>query len=54
LARFVRKEHKYEKYFKKRIKVPAAFQVIDASGHLKQVERGTFIVGLDRFLQILP
>ena len=40
-------------YFKNRIKVPAAFQVIDASGYLKQVERGTFIVGLDRFLQIL-
>lgn len=40
-------------YFKSRIKVPAAFQVIDTPGYLKQVERGTFIVGLDRFLQIL-
>jgi len=41
-------------YFKNRIKAPIAFQVIDASGYLKQVDRGTFIVGLDRFLQILP
>lgn len=41
-------------YFKNRIKVPATFQVIDASGYLKQVDRGTFIIGLDRFLQILP
>jgi len=40
-------------YFKNRIKVPATFQVIDAPGYLKQIERGTFIVGLDRFLQIL-
>lgn len=40
-------------YFKNRIKVPAVFQVIDAPGYLKQIERGTFIVGLDRFLQIL-
>ena len=41
-------------YFKSRIKAPAVFQVINAAGYLKQVERGTFIVGLDRFLQILP
>jgi len=40
-------------YFKNRIKVPIAFQVTNESEYLKQVERGTFIVGLDRFLQIL-
>jgi predicted AAA+ superfamily ATPase len=42
------------RYFKSRIKVPVAFQVIESPGYLKQVERGTFIVGLDRFLKILP
>jgi hypothetical protein len=41
-------------YFKDRIKVPIAFQVINESAYLKQVERGIFIVGRDRFLQILP
>ena len=25
-----------------------------SQGHLKQVDRGTFIIGTDRFLQILP
>jgi len=28
--------------------------VIETPGYLKQVEGGTFIAGLDRFLQILP
>jgi len=42
------------KYFKDRIKAPIAFQVIEAEGYLKQVEGGIFIIGLDRFLQILP
>ncbi len=41
-------------YFKDRIKVPIAFQVINEAAYLKQVERGIFIVGRDRFLQILP
>lgn len=41
-------------YFKEKIKAPIAFQVIHESGYLKQVDRGTFIVGQDRFLQILP
>lgn len=41
-------------YFKDRIRVPMAFQVVGSSGYLKQVGRGTFIVGLDRLLQILP
>ena len=41
-------------YFKNRLQVPLAFQVIETQGHLKQVDRGTFIIGLDRFLQILP
>jgi len=41
-------------YFKDRIKVPIAFQVINEAAYLKQVERGVFIVGRDRFLQILP
>ena len=42
------------KYFKARIRTPLAFQVIETPGYLKQVEGGTFIAGLDRFLQILP
>ncbi len=41
-------------YFKNRIKAPIAFQVINESEYLKQVDRGTFIVARDRFLQILP
>ena len=41
-------------YFKNRLQVPLAFQVVETQGHLKQVDRGTFIIGLDRFLQILP
>ena len=41
-------------YFKNRLRVPLAFQVVETQGHLKQVDRGTFIIGLDRFLQILP
>jgi len=36
------------------MQVPLAFQVIETPGYLKQVDRGSFIVGLDRFLQILP
>jgi len=42
------------KYFKDRIKAPIAFQVIETEGYLKQAEGGIFIIGLDRFLQILP
>lgn len=42
------------RYFKNRMQVPLAFQVIETPGYLKQVDRGSFIVGLDRFLQILP
>jgi predicted AAA+ superfamily ATPase len=42
------------KYFKSRIQAPLAFQVVETQGHLKQVDKGTFIIGLDRFLQILP
>ena len=42
------------RYFKSRINVPVAFQVIESPGYLKQVERGCFIIGLDRLLQILP
>ena len=41
------------RYFKNRINAPIAFQVIDTSGYLRQKERGTFIVGFDRLLQIL-
>ena len=42
------------KYFKSRIQAPLAFQVVETQGHLKQVDKGIFIIGLDRFLQILP
>ncbi len=42
------------KYFKSRIQAPLAFQVVETQGHLKQVDKGTFTIGLDRFLQILP
>jgi len=42
------------KYFKPRIQAPLAFQVVGNSGYLKQVDIGTYIIGLDRFLQILP
>jgi uncharacterized protein len=42
------------KYFKDRIKVPLAFQVISTPGRLAQVDESTFIIGLDRFLQLLP
>ena len=41
-------------YFKNRIKAPIAFQVINELAYLKQVDRGTYVLGLDRFLQILP
>ncbi len=41
-------------YFKDRLEVPVAFQVVEAKGYLKQVQRGTYIIGLDRLLQILP
>jgi len=42
------------KYFMNRMQVPLAFQLIETPGYLKQVDRASFIVGLDRFLQILP
>ncbi len=42
------------RYFKDRIQAPMAFQVIETPGYLKQVDRGVFVIGLDRFLQILP
>ena len=42
------------KYFKDRLKVQLAFQVIKTPGYLKQVDRGTFVLGLDRLLSILP
>ena len=42
------------RYFKERIKVSLAFQVIETSGYLKQVDRGIFIIGLDRFLAAFP
>jgi len=42
------------KYFKDRLKVPLAFQVIDEPGYLKQADQGVFIIGVDRLLQILP
>ena len=42
------------KYFKDRLKVPLAFQVIETPGHLKQVDQSTFVLGLDRLLKVLP
>ena len=42
------------RYFKERIQAPLALQVIETPGYLKQVDRGTFIIGLDRFLSTLP
>ncbi len=42
------------KYFKDRMKVQLAFQVIETPGYLKQVDGGTFVLGLDRLLSILP
>ena len=42
------------KYFKDRLKVQLAFQVIQTPGYLKQADRGTFVLGLDRLLSILP
>ncbi len=41
-------------YFKNRLKVPLAFQVIETPGYLKQTDMGTFVLGMDRLLQILP
>ena len=41
-------------YFKDRLQVQMAFQVIETPGYLKQVGRGIFVLGLDRLLQILP
>ena len=41
-------------YFKDRIQAPLAFQVIKTPGYLKQAGRGIFIIGLDRFLMLLP
>ncbi len=31
-----------------------AFQVIETPGYLKQVDRSTFVLGLDRLLRLLP
>jgi predicted AAA+ superfamily ATPase len=42
------------RYFKNRIRVPIALQVIETQGYLKQIDRGSFIIGLDRFLKLLP
>jgi predicted AAA+ superfamily ATPase len=42
------------KYFKDRLKIPIAFQVIEDPGYLKQADSGVFIIGIDRLLQILP
>ncbi len=42
------------KYFKDRLQVQLAFQVIEAPGYLKQVDRSTFVLGLDRLLRLLP
>ena len=41
-------------YFKERLGVPAAVQVLNLPGFLKQMGRGVFVAGLDRFLQLLP
>lgn len=41
-------------YFKDRLGVPAAIQVIDVPGYLRQAAKGIFVVGLDRFLRLLP
>ena len=41
-------------YFKEKLKASMAFQVIREPGFLKQIDRGTFIMGKDRLLQILP
>ncbi len=42
------------RYFRDRIKVHLAFQVIETPGYLKQVDQSTFVLGLDRLLKILP
>ena len=42
------------KYFKERIRAPLAMQVVDTPGYLKQIDRGTYVVGLDRLLKALP
>lgn len=42
------------KYFRERIHTPVALQVIEEAGYLKQAEMGTYIVGLDRFMKLLP
>ncbi len=42
------------RYFKDRLQVPMAFQVIETPGHLEQVDKGIFVMGLDRLLKILP
>ena len=41
-------------YFKDRLPVQLAFQVIEAPGYLKQVDGSTFVLGLDRLLRLLP
>ena len=41
-------------YFMERIHAPIALQVMEEAGYLKQVKTGTFTVGFDRFLKLLP
>ena len=42
------------KYFKDRLQIQLAFQVIETPGYLKQIDGGTFVLGLDRLLRLLP
>lgn len=42
------------KYFKDRINAPLAFQVISTSKELIQKDESIFLIGIDRFLQLLP
>lgn len=41
-------------YFKERLGVPAAVQVVGKPGFLRLVEKNVFIAGSDRFLRLLP
>lgn len=41
-------------YFKERLKIPLAIQVIQHLGYVKQIKQGVFIPGIDRLLNILP
>ncbi|MBM3297500.1 MAG: ATP-binding protein [Candidatus Aminicenantes bacterium] len=41
-------------YFKERLGVPFGFQVVNMAGVLRQAGPGVFIVGIDRFLRLLP